>query len=295
MSFRLTSEMSDKFREDQGKPEGEYQRAARLGEMTYAEAAAAGTPQTPNQGIKDNLGTETSAIMSMVVPEFRMAGSQAVTEHLQSTALNGINGLQAANGLNKPQSRMAQFGQHPSKDPNKQLPLGPGNAYLSHLVKFNKMNEKLEDFKKKAENKIGNIFTDQPEAAKTALSLIGVYSERNPGGLPMDFKEAKNLWFGDKEVDGTEESGFRTTVENGDPNIDPKRVRKFVNYDGSLTWEILNRDKTVQSRFTMGDYAGTKVFAQGGYKTFAELLKKFMQKKGKDVGGEFDAIRSGGM
>lgn len=220
------------------------------------------------------------------------SGQQSVTDHLSSTAMYGMARLETQDALKRGGSRMQQFGKREDKDFR---PKGPGTNYLNHLVEYNKVNEKLEALRKEKETEVGNIFTDQPEAAKTALSLIGVYSEKNPGGLPIDFTEARSLWFGKKEVDGMEEASFRTTVEQGDQNIDPKRVRKFVNYDGSLTWEILNQDKTVQSRFTMGDYAGTKVFAQGGYKTFAELLKKAKKKKGPDVGGEFDAIRAGGM
>jgi hypothetical protein len=111
--------------------------------------------------------------------------------------------------------------------------------------------------------------------------------------MPIDIKEAKKIWFGkDGEIDPIAESEWRNSVELGDNKLDPKRVRKFVNHDGSLTWEILNEDKTVMSRFTMGDYAGTKIFAQGGYNKFAEVLKKARQQLGQDTGGEFDAIRS---
>lgn len=220
------------------------------------------------------------------------SANQSVTDHLQGTAQYGLAPLLAARASDKAKSKMALSGMKPNKD---ELPMEPGKAFLSHLYKYNHMGARNERARKEKEEETGNIFTDQPEAAKTALSLIGVYSERNPGGLPIDFAEAKHLWFGKKDVDETDAAGFRTTVENGDPNIDPKRVRKFVNYDGSLTWEILNMDKTVQSRFTMGNYAGVKIFAQGGYKTFAELLKKAKKKKGPDVGGEFDAIRTGGI
>ena len=93
-------------------------------------------------------------------------------------------------------------------------------------------------------------------------------------------------------MDEVAKAEFMSIAEQGDSKIDPKRIRKFVNYDGSLTWEVLNEDKTVMSRFTMGKYKGTSIFAQGGYKKFAELLKKAKGKLGKDNGGEFDSIRS---
>jgi hypothetical protein len=110
--------------------------------------------------------------------------------------------------------------------------------------------------------------------------------------MPIEINDAQKIWFGDKEVSKQEQSVFRSTLETGDSKLDPKKVRKFVNHDGSLTWEVLNDDKTVMNRFTMGEYAGTKIFSQGGYKNFAEMLKEAKGKLGKDTGGEFDAIRS---
>jgi len=260
----------------------------------------------PNNGVKDPPRSDTDlppGMLSMMgtlqtmheTPEQSESqtsnfanASTMINEHLQGAAQYGMVKRQAMEAMKKGGSKMSQMGRREDKDFR---PKGPGTDYLNHLVDYNMMGEKMAAQRKENEQENGNIFTDQPEAAKTALRLIGVYSEKNPSGLPIDFMEAKSLWFGKKEVDKMEEAGFRTEVEQGDQNIDPKRVRKFVNYDGSLTWEILNQDKTVQSRFTMGDYAGTKVFAQGGYKTFAELLKKAKKKKGPDVGGEFDAIR----
>lgn len=166
------------------------------------------------------------------------------------------------------------------------LPVGAGHAYLTHLFK----RQAAPAAAKKASDKGVNIYTDQQEALRSALNIMGVYSEKNPGGMPIEITEAKKLWFGDKKVDETEEAQWRTNIEQGDTKIDPKKMRKFVNYDGSLTWEVLNDDKTVMSRFTMGEYNGTKIFAQGGYKKFAELLNKVKQNSGPDSGGSFDAI-----
>lgn len=173
-----------------------------------------------------------------------------------------------------------------------QLPLGPGYNMMTHLFQRQGLTEKIN-----AQSEGGGpsgepkIFTDQPEAVKGALVMMGIYGEKNPGGLPIDISEAKKIFFGDSEISKVKEAEWRQTIEIGDSKIDPKRIRKFVNYDGSLTWEILNQDKTVMSRFTLGDYNGTKVFAQGGYKTFAELLKQAKQKIGPNIQGRFDAIR----
>jgi hypothetical protein len=112
-------------------------------------------------------------------------------------------------------------------------------------------------------------------------------------GFPrLDVRTAKDIFFGDKKIDPIEEAEFRTTIETGDTKIDPKRVRKFTNYDGSLTWELLNEDKTVMNRFTMGEYAGKKIYAQGGYQKFADLLKTVQQQTSPDDDAkeDFDAI-----
>lgn len=189
-------------------------------------------------------------------------------------------------------SRMDMFANGVKADDN-DLPVGPGKTYLTHLFKHHNMKDKLQKHFEK-ENPKNNIYTDQQEALRTALQLIGCYSDRNQGGMPIDIHDAKKLWFGDKEVSPHEEAEFRSTVEVGDNKLDPKKVRRFVNHDGSLTWEVLNDDKTVMSRFTMGEYNGKKIFAQGGYKSFAELLKKAKGKFGEDFGAQFDAIRGMG-
>lgn len=172
-----------------------------------------------------------------------------------------------------------------------ELPVGPGNTYLTHLFNHHQVKSKMTKQQEKNSPK-SNIYTDQQEALRTAMSIVGCYSDRNPGGMPIEVNDATKIWFGDKEVSAQDHAMFRSTVETGDSKVDPKKIRKFVNHDGSLTWEVLNDDKTVMNRFTMGEYAGTKIFAQGGYKSFAELLKEAKQKLGADTGGEFDAIRS---
>lgn len=174
------------------------------------------------------------------------------------------------------------------------LPVGPGFAYATHLFRNIAQKRKREEHESRGKDRgkeQTSIYTDQIEALKTALSAMGIYSEKNPGGIPIDVKEAKKAWFGDKDVDPIQEAEWRSLVEMGDRKIDSKRMRKFVNYDGSLTWELLNEDKTVMSRFTVGEYAGMKIFAQGGYSKFAELLKQVKQQKGPDHQGVFESIR----
>ncbi len=215
-----------------------------------------------------------------------------VLEHL-----TGLQNVGAAS-LMKPRlmkqagkSVIGEYANPTEVDPSDELPLGPGQTYLSHLFQKHKLPEKIRDQQKKKVKENGNIFTDQQEALRLALKIVGCYSERNPGGMPIEPQEAKQFWFQGNEADELDEADFMSTIE-GDNKIDPKRVRKFTNYDGSLTYEVLNEDKTVMNRFTMGKFKGTTIFSQGGYKKFAELFKKARAKLGKDDGGEFDAIRS---
>ncbi len=187
-------------------------------------------------------------------------------------------------------SRMDMFSNGVKADDN-ELPVGPGNTYLTHLFQHHQVGSKMKKQQEKNKPK-SNIYTDQQEALRTALSIVGCYSDRNQGGMPIEVNDATKIFFGDKEPTEQDQAMFRSSIETGDNKLDPKKVRKFVNHDGSLTWEVLNDDKTVMSRFTMGEYAGTKIFAQGGYKSFAELLKEAKEKIGPDSGGEFDSIRS---
>lgn len=170
-------------------------------------------------------------------------------------------------------------------------PEGPGFAYFNHLFRRNGGQGAIKKAKKDEMLKGSNIYTEAQEAIKVAIKALGVASSFNPTGLPIDIRDAQKLWFGDEEEDETKISQWRTSTEMGDAAIDPKKVRKFTNYDGSMTWEILNDDKTVSSRFTLGEYAGTKIFSQGGYNKFTELLEKVKQQVGYDDTTGFDAVR----
>lgn len=215
-----------------------------------------------------------------------------VFEHLAGLQNVGTASLMRPRIMkNAGKSVVGEYANPTEIDPEDELPLGPGKTYLSHLFKRHGLDQKIRNQHKKAMKDGGNIFTDQQEALRMALKIVGCYSDKNPGGMPIEVHEAKKFWFGDQEADEMDEAEFMSVIE-GDNQIDPKRVRKFVNYDGSITFEILNQDKTVQSRFTMGKYKGTTIFSQGGYKKFAELFKKARAKLGKDDGGEFDAIRA---
>lgn len=170
-------------------------------------------------------------------------------------------------------------------------PDGPGFAYFNHLYNRVGTDEALKQAKKEEMTGGSNIYTESQEALKSALLAMGINTSMNPAGLPIGFKDAQALWFGKEEVSDDELTQWRNKLEMGDSRIDPKRVRKFSNYDGSLTWELLNEDKTVSSRFTIGEYAGTKIFSQGGYSKFTELLAKVKQQVGYDDSTGFDAIR----
>lgn len=227
---------------------------------------------------------------SMAMQNFGQSADRAVIGHLQQ--LSGVGAMQGFAGAlaDAARSKTDLIANGPKDDG---LPNGPGFAYVTHLFKRlskAKMDKERGSDKRPSKEET-SIYSEHLEAVKTAIQQMGVYSDRNPGGLPIDLKEARKLWFGDKDVDQVKEAEWRSLVEMGDRKLDTKRIRKFVNYDGSLTWEILNEDKTVMSRFTMGNYAGTTIFSQGGYSKFAEVLKKVKEKKGPDRQGEFDSIR----
>ena len=208
-------------------------------------------------------------------------GAQFADMHLASLSDNGVAPLarQMMQGAGK--SKVEQ-GMSDDGDSEDDLPVMPGMTYFNHLFRRAKNKRAKKDEGRPKDDL--NIYTDHLEALKTAMQAIGLYSDRNPGGMPIDPKTAKKLWFGDEKIDGIQEAEWRSGLDKGDTAIDPKKIRKFVNYDGSMTWEILNDDKTVMSRFTMGEYRGTKVFAQGGYSKFADVLKKV---QGKDPSAGF--------
>ena len=178
-------------------------------------------------------------------------------------------------------------------DPEDNLPIGPGYAMMTHLFKRSGGKGAIQAAKKDKLLNGANIITNAMDGVKTALQMIGCYSETNSGGLPIDLKDAMKVYFGKKEPSDVEKSQFNHDLQDGAHKVDKKKVRKFVNQDGSLTWEIMNDDKTVMSRFTYGDYNGAKIFAQGGYNKFAELLDKAKKELGPDNRAEFDAIRNG--
>lgn len=193
----------------------------------------------------------------------------------------------AAKKMQSTTSRMVDGG----NDPKNELPIGPGNSYMNHLFKFHNTATKTAETIKDELTKGTNIFTDASEALKLAIKVMGVMNEKNPGGLPIEINEAQKIWFGDKDVDDIQKTQWRTTIEMANPDYDPKKIRKFTNYDGSMTWEILNNDKTVMSRFTLGEHNGTKIFSQGGYKKFVALLDQLKSKLPDGASEGFEQMR----
>lgn len=228
-------------------------------------------------------------------PQFQSPGAffKAKASFMQGVSLNEASNFGTAPMYRRqeqmqPKSVMESIARG-GGDEDDELPMTPGFAYMTHLFKRSGMGKQMKQKHKDALTKGMNIFTDAMEGVKTALQMVGLYSETNVGGLPFDLKDAMKAYFGDKEIDDVMKSQFQHDISDGVSKVDPKKIRKFVNHDGSLTWEILNDDKTIMNRFTFGDYAGTKIFAQGGYKKFAELLDKAKKELGPDVVGEFDS------
>jgi hypothetical protein len=172
-----------------------------------------------------------------------------------------------------------------------ELPIGPGFSYMTHLFKRSGAKEKIEKKNKEDVLNGANVFTNSMAAIKTAMQMIGVYSDQNSGGLPFKLEDAYKIYHGDNKLEDHVKSQFHADIQSGINKMDPKKIRRFVNQDGSLTWEVLNDDKTVQSRFTMGEYNGANIFAQGGYSAFSQLLKQAKSQLGRDNKAEFDAIR----
>lgn len=217
-----------------------------------------------------------------------------VSQALRSVADNGVKGMQERAKAAASQSMMSRYMDGPQIKPDEDLPIGPGFAYLNHL--FNnaggggKIKERMKD---KMLNGLG-IMTNAMDGVRTALKMIGAASDDNIDGLPIDQKDIMKIFHGDKadDMDDIQRNEFLKEISDGTKKIDRKKIRKFVNQDGSLTWEILNDDKkTIMSRFTFGEYNGTKLFAQGGYKQFGQLLREAREKLGPDHRGEFDSIR----
>lgn len=222
----------------------------------------------------------------------RSAG--VVSQSLLNLKGSGVAGLTEQAKAASQQSMMSRIIDGPMVKPGEDLPSGPGFAYLNHLFKATGAGDKL---KQKAKDQLTNgmnIMTNAMDGVRTALKLIGAAGDDNIDGLPIDTKDILKIFHGDKadEMDDISRNEFLKEIGDGSKKIDRKKIRKFVNQDGSLTWEILNDDKkTIMSRFTFGEYNGTKLFAQGGYKQFGQLLREARQKLGPDYRGEFDSIR----
>lgn len=211
----------------------------------------------------------------------------AVNSHLKMLEGTGAAAMYAKQALDQARSKSERFVNPGEQQP----PVFPGSVYLQHLWKRTGANDAIQETKRKMMSHGTSIITDHLYALKTAINALGVHSDRNPSGIPVDIKDAKKIWFGSDDVDAGQEAEWRSQVENGDNTIDPKKVRTFVNYDGSKTWELLNDDKTVMSRFTMGELDGIKVFVQGGYNKFAEKLGQARKRLGEG-GAAFEQQRA---
>jgi hypothetical protein len=170
------------------------------------------------------------------------------------------------------------------------LSSAPGFTYFHHLLGQKVLGKGEGEMAKPKEPAKPGIYTDQAEACKTAIGMLGLYSDKNPAGLPIPLQAAKELFFKGNDPHQRDYADWRNRVDRGDRALDPKHIRKFVNYDGSLTYEILNHDKTVQARFTMGSMGEKVIFASGGYSSFKETMEKYQQEHGESDG--FDAVRA---
>lgn len=157
------------------------------------------------------------------------------------------------------------------------LASAPGTTMMRYLFARSQL-PKLSNVNKPAGvvNQKMPIYTQSPEALKAALNLLGVRSERNPLGIDVSLDDAKTALFGEKsqDMDDIDKTQFKNDMETGDDDLDKKNVRQFVNSDGSTTYEVVNPDKSVMARFTIGEYKGKKVFVPGGYTDYAEQLRK---------------------
>lgn len=187
--------------------------------------------------------------------------------------------------------------QEPLKAPGSapiKMPQGPGTKMFNILTLQQMMGNPTSP-KSEANPALQNVYTRQPEALKVAIQTLGIAGPNNPNGIAVDMDTAKEIWFGSKDakVSAADEAAFRAIAQSGDQKIDRKRIKQYVNYDGSTTWEILNNDKSIMSRFTLGSSEGKKVFAQGGYNEYAAELGTILTKMGQDskIAGQFEATR----
>jgi hypothetical protein len=238
-----------------------------------------------------------NGVMGGAFGQFHMNNSAGVVARaLQGLRDTGVPGMQEAAKKAASQSMMSKFMDGPMIKPEDDIPVGPGFAMLNHLFRNAGGGDKIR--KKAKDQMLGGlgIMTNAMDGVRTALKMIGVQDDNNLDGLPVDMKDVFKIFHGEKadEMDDIQKNDFMRDITDGSKKIDKKKIRKFVNQDGSLTWEILNDDmKTIMSRFTFGEYNGTKLFAQGGYKNFGQLLREAREKLGPDYRGEFDSIRKG--
>jgi hypothetical protein len=138
------------------------------------------------------------------------------------------------------------------------------------------------------------IDSSHPEALKKAMAVLGLRSDQNHDGLDIDIDTAKKLYFGKEKLSEIEEAEFRALMLHGDEKFDKKRMRQFVNHDGSTTYELINPDKSVMTRFTFGQFKERKVFAQGGYDSYSKELRKLLDNADQDTQAmvEFDDLRA---
>lgn len=253
-----------------------------------------GTPGTSS--FAESLGgkTMTTAEFEKGNPQFEatMQAAMDYAGHAQTVAqghLQSLTNVGAARQYGALAAERMRSATDKLMNGSENLPaIFPGNIMANHLLGRSQamIKANMEKGKKRGLRE-PDIYTDHQEALKTALMAMGIYSERNQGGLPIDLAIARKAYYGAEKLSQEQEAEFRNMME-GDRGFDPKKIRQFVNYDGSRTWELLNEDKTVMSRFTIGEYRGMKVFTQGGYNKFADLLKKV---QGGDPGRGFDLLR----
>lgn len=235
----------------------------------------------------ENMAADQAEAARQQAIDYAAQASQVMGQALTKGYGYGATGVYAEQAMRSMKTVSQRLEDGPEEDTGPMV--FPGGVYIAHLAK--RMQKLRKERKEAAKDDALNIYTDALGALKTAIAALGIASDRNPSGMPIDIKEAKKIWFGSKAPEKYEENEWRSLVEMGDSTLDPKRSRRFVNHDGSTTWELLNEDKTVASRFTMGEYKGTKVFTQGGYNKFAEVLKEARGKLGPDQNAEFNAVR----
>lgn len=191
--------------------------------------------------------------------------------------------------------RMNAFAKHMKKD--RPTPLwGQGTKMMEFLMANRDAGNPLESDKPKADfpGKKEAFHSSHPEALKTAIRTLGIKSEVNPHGLDIDFDTAKEIYHGGEELSDIEITEFRSMILKGDESFDQKRMRMFSNQDGSTTYEMLNPDKSVMSRFTFGNFRDRKVFAQGGYSAYAKEIRKMTEQSTEQQKAmlEFDDLRA---